>query len=104
MPLLKYLDLPPLLFPELDSTRVQEIFHAEVLIQVCILFEFHSYSLTLEPNRLHDASSSERGRPDAHWQEKDNQSLAPEYLPIAWHDSGKSLRLRQALSLLQPYL
>ncbi|XP_006463164.1 hypothetical protein AGABI2DRAFT_119995 [Agaricus bisporus var. bisporus H97] len=40
MPPLKYLDLPPLLFPELDSTRAQEIFRCNFLIQIarCILF------------------------------------------------------------------
>ncbi|KAF7776767.1 hypothetical protein Agabi119p4_5160 [Agaricus bisporus var. burnettii] len=39
-PAFKYLELPPLLFPELDTSRAQEIFRSDILIQVarCMLF------------------------------------------------------------------
>lgn len=39
MPSFKYLKLPPILFPELDTSRSQEIFRSDILIQVmyCIV-------------------------------------------------------------------
>ncbi|EKM75948.1 hypothetical protein AGABI1DRAFT_131670 [Agaricus bisporus var. burnettii JB137-S8] len=39
-PAFKYLELPPILFPDLDTSRAQEIFRSDILIQVarCMLF------------------------------------------------------------------